>query len=120
MFVRFRYAPSYLKGYDHLVTDFDRLAPIPEVETCRRSDIVLDGGNVGGWGGRGILTDRIFRENSQVDRPDLLGVLRELLRVDELIIIPVEPGDEVGHADGVVRFLDSGVVVINDYSAIAP
>ncbi len=119
-FVRFRYAPGYLQGYEHLITDFDELAPISEIGTCRRSDLVLDGGNVVGWGGRCILTDRIFRENPDFARDELLGILRELLRVDDLIVIPVEPGDVVGHADGVVRFLTDGLVVINDYSVIAP
>lgn len=119
-FVRFRYAPSYLRGYKHLITDFDELALIPEIGTCRRSDIVVDGGNVVGWGGRCVVTDRIFRENPEVPRADLLGVLRGLLRVDDLIVIPVEPYDVVGHADGVVRFLTDGLVVINDYSAVAP
>jgi agmatine deiminase len=41
------------------------------------------------------------------------------LEVDDPIVIPVEPGDEAGHADGVVRFLDGDLVVINDYSEVA-
>ncbi len=81
---------------------------------------MLDGGNVVGWGGRWILTDRIFRENPDFARDELLGILRELLRADDLIVIPVEPGDVVGHADGVVRLLTDSLVVINDYSVIAP
>jgi agmatine deiminase len=119
-FVRFIYAPSYLKGCKDLITDLEELAPIPEMRTCRRLDIVLDGGNVVGWGSRCIVTDSILRENPEVPRAELLGVLRELLQVDDLIVIPVEPGDEIGHADGVVRFLDSSLVLVNDYSSVAP
>jgi agmatine deiminase len=118
-FVRFRYDPGYLKGYEHLLTRPCDITPINGLGQCVDSDIVLDGGNVVGWGSRCIVTDRLFRENPRVCRDELLGRLRELLEVDEVIVIPKEPYDEVGHADGVVRFLDDRLVVINDYSQVA-
>ena len=37
-----------------------------------------------------------------------------------MIVFPVEPGDVVGHADGVVRFIDGDTVVVNDYARVAP
>ena len=36
-------------------------------------------------------------------------------RLKQLIIIPQEPGDFVGHADGMVRFIDDNTVLINKY-----
>ena len=39
-----------------------------------------------------------------------------MLNVDEMIIIPEQPDDWTGHADGMVRFVDNNTVVINDYS----
>ena len=41
-------------------------------------------------------------------------MLMDLLNVDELIMIPVEPGDPFGHADGCVRFVDNKTVLINN------
>jgi agmatine deiminase len=114
-FVRFCYAPDYLRGYKHLITRPDDIGPIPEVERCVDSRIVLDGGNVVGWGCRCIVTDKVFRENPALERHELIGRLRELLGVEDLIVIPKEPYDVVGHADGVVRFLDEDTVVVNDY-----
>ena len=119
-FVRFCYAPDYLRGHEHLITRPDDIGPIPEVERCADSGIVLDGGNVVGWGGRCIVTDKVFKENPAHGRDGLIGRLKGLLGVDDLIVIPKEPNDVVGHADGVVRFLDGGLVVINDYSEVAP
>ena len=119
-FVRFRYAPDYLRGYEHLITRPGDVGPIPEVDRCTDSEIVLDGGNVVRWGSRCIVTDKVFRENPGVGRADLLGRLREDLRVEDLIVIPTEPCDVVGHADGVVRFLGDRLVVLNDYSTAAP
>jgi agmatine deiminase len=117
-YVRFRYAPDYLDGYEHLITDFHQLDPIPEIERCRASDVILDGGNVVDWGRRCLVTDKVFRENPKIARGDLLGQLRELLAVEEVLVVPNEPGDVTGHADGIVRFLDEETVVINDYSQL--
>jgi len=119
-FVQFRYQPDYLKGYEKLRTTPSDLEPLPEVERCATSDVVLDGGNAVGWGNRCIVTDKVFRENRGMGRDELLVRLRDLLGVEELNVIPREPFDVVGHADGVVRFLDERTVVINDYSKLDP
>jgi agmatine deiminase len=120
-FLQYRYEPDYLcEGYEHLMTRPGDIEPIPEVETCMTLDIILDGGNVVRWGNRCIITQKVFRENPGLARGNLLGTLREALRVEDLILIPKEPYDVVGHADGVVRFLDDGLVVINDYSSVSP
>jgi agmatine deiminase len=120
-FLQYRYEPDYLRdGFEHLMTRPGDIAPIPEVETCLTSDMILDGGNVVRWGSRCIMTEKVFRENPRLARGDLLVTLRRALRVEDLIVIPKEPYDVVGHADGVVRFLDDGLIVINDYSDVAP
>ena len=48
----------------------------------------------------------------------MLAELERLLEVDRVIVIPVEPGDVTGHADGVVRFVDAGIVIVNDYTRV--
>lgn len=118
-FIQFRYKPDYLKGYEHLITRPTDIAGIPEIERCTRSEIVLDGGNVVACASRCIVTEKVFRENPGMDRTELIERLRGLLRVEDLLVIPKEPYDAVGHADGVVRFVDEGTVVISDYSRIA-
>jgi agmatine deiminase len=35
-------------------------------------------------------------------------------------VIPKEPGDVIGHADGMLRFVDAETVFVNDYSKVAP
>lgn len=37
-----------------------------------------------------------------------------------LVVVPKEPYDIVGHADGVVRFIEDGLVVLNDYREVDP
>jgi agmatine deiminase len=119
-FVWFRYAPDYLRGHEHLNTAPSDVGPIPEIAQCVDVGIVLDGGNVVRWGSRCILTDKVFRENPDLQRDAVIRRLREALRVEDLILIQKEPFDVVGHADGVVRFLDDSLVVINGFSEVAP
>jgi agmatine deiminase len=119
-FVQFRYFPDYLRqGYRHLITDSRGMfSNLPGVRTCEYSDIILDGGNVVRHHDKAIVTDKVIVENPRMGREELLEKLKGLLRVESLIVIPTEPGDVVGHADGVVRFIDSVSVIINDYRRI--
>jgi agmatine/peptidylarginine deiminase len=119
-FVAFRYLPDYLRhGYQHLITDARKFIPdIPGIRSCEFSDITLDVGNVVRHHDKAIVTDKVFRENRGVGRAELRQELQRLLKVETLIVIPTEPGDVVGHADGVVRFVDGGRVLVNDYSRV--
>ena len=121
-FVLFRYFPDYLRrGYRHLITDARGFIPdITGIQSCQSSDIILDGGNVVRYGDKAIVTDKVYRENWGMGREELRRELQRLLKVETLIVIPTEPGDMVGHADGVVRFVDSRMVLVNDYGTIDP
>jgi len=120
LLVKFRYAPDYLQGHEHLLTGDDVVEAFRDLGQCYRSEIILDGGNVVGCRGKAILTNKVYKENPGWDRPQLRKQLQELLRVDQLIVIPKEPYDPIGHADGMVRFIDERTVLVNDYSAVDP
>ena len=114
-FVRFKYNPSYLKGKkdQESISDTDKICEEIEFET-EKSSILLDGGNVIKCKDKVIMTDRVFSENPEFEPSNLIGKLKELLQVDNLIIIPRQPGDFTGHADGMVRFFDNKTLIIND------
>ncbi|MFN4260908.1 MAG: agmatine deiminase family protein [Gemmataceae bacterium] len=118
--VKFRYTPDYLSGHEHLITGEDVVEAFRDLGRCHRSEIILDGGNVVGCRGKAILTDKVYKENPGWDRPQLRRQLWELLQVDQLLIIPKEPYEPIGHADGMVRFLDEQTVLVNDYSTVDP
>lgn len=117
-FVKFRYEPDYLKGHEHLITGEKVCRSLPLLRECVRSSINLDGGNVIAANHKVILTEKVFKENPEVRRPALRKELLQLFQVEDCIIIPKEPIDPIGHADGIVRFIDEGTVLINDYSMI--
>lgn len=117
-FVQFRYAPTYLRGAEHLRTPngFCLLG----LTGVRRSPLVVDGGNVVRRGGTAILTDRVYADNPSLSPEAVRARLREDLVVDRVIVIPAEPGDVLGHADGVLRLLDERTVLVSDYRHVDP
>ena len=89
----------------------------PIIPTCNGQPIYLDGGNVIRGYGKAIITEKVFSDN-RIPREDLSHILTEVLQVNQVVFIPVEPGDDTGHADGMVRFVDEQTVIANDYSGI--
>jgi agmatine deiminase len=117
-FVQFRYEPDYLTGkYRHLRADGEIGPTLPWLKGVRRSEIVLDGGNVVAWGDRVIVTDKVFGENPEFAREDVVASLKADLGLGELIVIPREPYDPIGHSDGMACWLGDRSVLVNDYSA---
>ena len=119
-FIQFKYDPSYLKGnkeWEDSRTDVDEACRLNNI-IAQRSDINLDGGNVLICDGRAILTDRIFSENPNKGKEELVNELSKLLEC-EIIIIPAlksKEEDFTGHADGMVRFVNRNVIVGNKLS----
>ena len=62
------------------------------------------------------MCDKVFSENPLYKEKTLIKKLEELLEVDRIIFVPWQKEiDFIGHADGMVRFLDEKTVLINDY-----
>ncbi len=118
-FVLFDYRPDYLRGHEHLVTPDEARCHIPPRSMVRRCGINLDGGNVITDGTLTLLTDKVYRENPGHDRGRLRRELAEVLQA-EVVVVPKEPYDVIGHADGVVRFIEDGVVAVNYYREVDP
>jgi agmatine deiminase len=81
------------------------------------SPIILDGGNCQRLGDVAIITEIVFKHNPKWIPKKLLNELERLLEC-RVILIPAEPGDDLGHSDGIVKFIDEKTVLVNDYSSI--
>ncbi|MBQ6377265.1 MAG: agmatine deiminase family protein [Prevotella sp.] len=117
-FIQFNYDPSYLKGnkeWEESRSDVKEVCRINNVN-AQFSNIIIDGGNVLICDGRGILSDRIFSENPNWGREELVSELSKLLEC-EIIIIPAQKGDMTGHADGMVRFVNKNTILGNSLDA---
>lgn len=114
-FVQFRYDPDYLVGHEHLKTDPGSVCDSIGIKPIK-SDLIIDGGNVIKSKDSVLLTDKIFKENKSIERNDILEELRDLFETEDVIIIPHQPYDEIGHADGMLRYYDESTVIANDFS----
>ena len=131
-FVQFIYDPAYLKEeaifegeygppadfdgtFEYLKTDPTTVCEMLGIETYK-SKLVIDGGNVIKWTNKAILSSRIYKENPDFSKNELHELLKKELEIEELIIVPEQPYDYTGHADGIIRFIDENRVFINDLS----
>ena len=108
--VSYDYDPDYLKDekYSHLRT---KIQPLK-----KHINLVLDGGNFVRLGGKAIMTDKIFRENPSKTKSEIIETIKQKCALNELIIIPRQPYDMLGHSDAMVRWIDEDSVLINDFS----
>lgn len=116
-YVQFNYNPDYLRGnkkWQKTISDVDKICNAISLKR-QHSNIILDGGNIVKDNQSVIMTDKIFKENRDIREVDLVNQLCELLEVERLIIIPQDPEDFTGHADGMVRFIDEKRVFVNNY-----
>ncbi len=116
--IQFKYDPSYLRGKKEWE---DSRSDVREVCSTNGinpifSNIKIDGGNVVLYGDKAILTNRIFKENPEYEKKQLISELEELLKA-KVIIIPAINTDVTGHADGMVRFVNKDTILGNDLNA---
>jgi agmatine deiminase len=75
----------------------------------------LHGGNVIRWNDKVIVTDRVYRDNAhQFSNKEMIRKELEKNLQSNLIVIPEYPGEGSGHADGLIRFIDTNKVFINE------
>jgi agmatine deiminase len=112
-YVQFRYEPGYLTPeYQHLKSDPERICASMGISTIK-SDLVIDGGNIVRGLNKIILCKRAL--NNEGSQRQIESQLRELLEVEDVILIPDDKHDLFGHADGIVRFVDEKTVLLNQY-----
>lgn len=110
-YIQFRYEPSYL------INDLE-LQSVPQDVlhsnklTAIHSHLNVDGGNIVSCSDKAILTTRIFAENTNFNRHELIAELEELLGV-EVLLIPDVKDDMTGHSDGHLRFINSSTLLVN-------
>ena len=116
--IQFTYDPSYLrdnKEWEDSRSDVKEVCRLNNIEALF-SDINLDGGNVLICDDRAIISDRVFSENPDRDKDEIVKELGQLLEC-EIIIIPAENDDMTGHADGMVRFVNRNIILGNNLEA---
>ena len=116
--VLFRYSAAAQAGKqldaDWVQAGFTRYAKSTGLE-FRRSPYVLDGGNLVDDGdAKAIVTDRFLSDNG-LAKEQAVAALREVLGVKHVAILPADPEDRLGHADGMAAFIASNAIAVTRY-----
>jgi len=118
-FVQFVFRPfQYLTQKEmNYITNPIQIEMANKLPQPRYAKIVLDGGNIIKWNDKVIITDRVFSDNAhQISSTEGIAAEIENELKCRVIIIPEYFGEKTGHADGLIRFIDSETVFINDTS----
>jgi agmatine deiminase len=116
-FVQFLYRPDYLRNSvkgRKSITEARQLCKAMNLHYAS-SQLLVDGGNVIATSDKVILCDKVLRENPSFTELEIRKQLVALFETDQVLFIPTDPCDPVGHADGRVRFVDANTVLVNDY-----
>ena len=100
-------------NYPQLVVPDDCWRSLPNLG---RSDIILDaGGNCACSEHLAVITDVVYRHNPRLAPKAIRQALEDALGLD-VLIVPREPGDDLGHTDGILKWIDNFACFVNDYS----
>lgn len=118
--VFFRYAPDYAKGlYSRAAVKRAIFALSTRIHVpfhLRLNRLVLDGGNFVHNGTVAIVTQKVFLDNPHLSQCEIERAICSV-GFERVVFIPNEPGDEIGHADGMCRFLNQRTLLVNDYAS---
>lgn len=64
-----------------------------------------------------ILTDKVFGGSAGLSREAVVDAVKTGLSMSELIGVPREPYDPIGHSDGMICWLGENLMLVNDCSA---
>lgn len=112
----FDFRPSYAKGWysARSIAKARQNLDRHRGSTTKRVPVLLDGGNLVHDGKVAIMTEKVLRDNRHLSRREIEHAIIDL-GFERVVLVPVEPGDKVGHADGIVRFLQSDLLLVNRY-----
>lgn len=112
-FVQYEYSPDYLKNETKYITHPDSCCKSLDIET-KSLHLIIDGGNIIKCPNCIIMTDKVFSENSNLSRMQVINVLEKTFECN-IVFIPRDKNDIYGHADGMVRYIEENKVLLNNY-----
>ena len=59
------------------------------------------------------MTEKVFQENSQIAREEVLAMLKENFYGAEIVFLPWDKSDVCGHTDGIIHNVGNGKVLVN-------
>ncbi len=130
-FVIYRYNPDYLQGKNSRYITNCRDAflesggsEVLSSSICHHTNLIIDGGNIIKCKDKNgidcvIMTTKVLYENPTLSHHEILLQLEELFNA-EVVLIPWDINERYVHADGMVRSIAEGKLLLNCYSDMDP
>ena len=130
-FVVYCYSPDYLqgKGSRYITNCRDAFLAIGGSDAlsssiCNHTNLIIDGGNMIRCTDKDgvdcvIMTTKVLYENPGLSHHEILLELDDIFNA-EVILIPWDTEEKTGHADGMVRSLGKGRLLMNCYADMDP
>lgn len=112
MFIGYEYTPDYLTKSLTYQTNPARICRDLHI-LVSPSGLILDGGNIVKTSKGAIVVDKVFSENRNFPMHTVYDYLKRLF--DDVTILPWDKVDKYGHADGIVREIDNGRLLMTNY-----
>lgn len=124
-FVKFKYQPEdhlLPEEIEHGITQLENInikhLEIPFlIDRLLNFDIKSEGGNFIKGDNILFICDKIFKDNPYHSKENLTRILSELF--GKVIFIPQIPDEIIGHADGMIRYVNDNTVLINNWSYVS-
>lgn len=130
-FVIYRYNPDYLQGKNSQYITNCRDAFLESVggdvlssAICHHTNLIIDGGNIIMCKDKNgtdcvIMTTKVLYENPTLSHHEIMLQLDDIFNA-EVILIPWDINERFGHADGMIRSIGEGILILNCYSDMDP
>ena len=114
-FIGYEFTPDYLYYDDYIrtITSQARVCDRHDIDTIP-SGLIIDGGNVVKTSKGVIMVDKVFHENDHFSKVGLVDRLERYFEC-EIIFLPWDKVEIFGHADGIVREISPGKVLMTNY-----
>lgn len=121
-FLKYKYAPDYLRGDDEHTTDCADVCKALDIN-YRETELIIDGGNIVPCGDYFVMTNKVFTENGKRINDMQFKLLLEKELGRHIIVIPWhligdanDPNTDVyGHSDGFVKWCGGNKVLMSNH-----
>lgn len=114
-YVGYEYTPDYLNTPRNFTYQTNPARIYRELGLdVKQTGIILDGGNVVKTSKGIIMVDKVFEENGHIPKQTLISRLEKSFEC-EIIFLPWDKEEKYGHADGIVREISDGRVLMTNY-----
>lgn len=121
--IYYRYNPDYLQTpyYKRSITDIYSIELLNHHfgKYVKYLDLTIDGGNVVICGDKVVMTEKVFAENKDKSPDEVRQLLKEAFLRD-IIFLPWDKKEYLGHSDGVIHYIGYNKVLLTNYDDFSP